>query len=97
MNFLKTAAFHRRLRCKSHCLIFPSERDFINIFAYHSRYNFFSNFLCIFDINSGMIMDSVGNISQLRPILKWISLFNKAGYTATPVACGWAGAVFEVT
>ena len=23
--------------------------------------------------------------------------FNKAGYTATPVACGWAGAVIEVT
>ena len=22
---------------------------------------------------------------------------NKAGYTATSVACGWAGAVFEVT
>ena len=22
---------------------------------------------------------------------------NKAGFTATPVACGWAGAVFEVT
>ena len=22
---------------------------------------------------------------------------NKAGYTATPVACGWAGAVVEVT
>ena len=22
---------------------------------------------------------------------------NKAGYTATPVACRWAGAVFEVT
>jgi len=22
---------------------------------------------------------------------------NKAGYTATPVACGWAGAVIEVT
>ena len=22
---------------------------------------------------------------------------NKAGYTATTVACGWAGAVFEVT
>ena len=22
---------------------------------------------------------------------------NKAGYTATPVTCGWAGAVFEVT
>ena len=25
------------------------------------------------------------------------SLLNKAGYTATPVACGWTGAVFEVT
>jgi len=23
--------------------------------------------------------------------------FNKAGYTATPVASGWAGAIFEVT
>ena len=22
---------------------------------------------------------------------------NKAGYTATPLACGWAGAIFEVT
>ena len=22
---------------------------------------------------------------------------NKAGYTATKVACGWAGAIFEVT
>ena len=22
---------------------------------------------------------------------------NKAGYTATPVTCGWAGAAFEVT
>ena len=22
---------------------------------------------------------------------------NKAGYTTTPVACGWAGAIFEVT
>ena len=25
------------------------------------------------------------------------SVENKAEYTATPVACGWAGAVFEVT
>ena len=23
--------------------------------------------------------------------------YNKAGYTATEVACGWAGAIFEVT
>ena len=34
---------------------------------------------------------------------KWVKrctqlrLKNKAGYTATPVACGWAGAIFEVT
>ena len=25
------------------------------------------------------------------------SEFNKAGYTATQVACGWAGAIFDVT
>ena len=27
----------------------------------------------------------------------WIKQRNKAGYTATQVACGWAGAIFEVT
>ena len=27
---------------------------------------------------------------------KTASNFNKAGYTASPVACGWAGAVFEL-
>ena len=26
-----------------------------------------------------------------------VKTINKAGYTATTVACGWAGAVFEVT
>ena len=26
-----------------------------------------------------------------------IMVIIKAGYTATPVACGWAGAVIEVT
>ena len=26
-----------------------------------------------------------------------LSSQNQAGYTATPVVCGWAGAVFEVT
>ena len=26
-----------------------------------------------------------------------VHTFNKAGYTATKVACGWAGAIFEVT
>ena len=27
----------------------------------------------------------------------WRNVTNKAGYSATPVACGWAGAMFEVT
>ena len=26
-----------------------------------------------------------------------LALLNKAGYTATEVGCGWAGAKFEVT
>ena len=26
-----------------------------------------------------------------------LALLNKAGYTATEVACGWAGAIFEVS
>ena len=30
-------------------------------------------------------------------IIFTIRLKNKAGYTATPVTCGWAGAIFEVT
>ena len=34
-----------------------------------------------------------------KVILKLYSLAekNKAGYTATPVACGWAGVITEVT
>ena len=34
-----------------------------------------------------------------RPVSKIVAQFhsNKAGYTATPVACGWAGAVIELT
>ena len=31
------------------------------------------------------------------PRLKIETGLNKAGYTATEVACGWAGAIFEVT
>ena len=26
-----------------------------------------------------------------------LGVINKAGYTATPVACGWVGAIFEVS
>ena len=29
-------------------------------------------------------------------VKSFIFIKNKAGYTATPVACGWAGAVFEL-
>ena len=29
--------------------------------------------------------------------MKIKGMVNKAGYTATPVVCGWAGAVIEVT
>ena len=36
-----------------------------------------------------------GPKSKGYPDVKWND--NKAGYTATSVACGWAGAVFEVT
>ena len=31
-------------------------------------------------------------------VLLWVRIVgNKAGYTATPVACGWAGAIIEVS
>ena len=33
----------------------------------------------------------------LRKTVKTENDHNKAGYTATPVACGWAGAIIEVT
>ena len=33
-----------------------------------------------------------------HPAKKGLNRFgNKAGYTATQVACGWAGAIFEAT
>ena len=37
--------------------------------------------------------------TSIKFLEAWIlsTVFNKAGYTATPVACGWAGAVIEVT
>ena len=33
----------------------------------------------------------------MNPALMDNALPNKARYTATEVACGWAGAIFEVT
>ena len=37
--------------------------------------------------------------ARLGNFVQYISKFsiNKAGYMATEVACGWAGAIFEVT
>ena len=39
-----------------------------------------------------------GGATVFRGFTPYINLFsvNKAGYTATLVACGWAGAVFEL-
>ena len=38
------------------------------------------------------------NLREPRLSSKYVvSYKNKAGYTATPVACGWAGASIEVT
>ena len=39
---------------------------------------------------------SVSSLGIYKPVLS-NGLKNKAGNTATPVACGWAGDVFEVT
>ena len=43
-------------------------------------------------------IEYTGNKSSIiqRGVMK-IKHPNKAGYTATEVACGWAGAIFEVT
>ena len=37
----------------------------------------------------------IGIVQYLNTIPEKIK--NKAGYMATPVACGWAGAIFELT
>ena len=37
------------------------------------------------------------NHINFNETVKYSFLVNKAGYTATDVACGWAGAIFEVT
>ena len=44
------------------------------------------------DNGFGKTISHESNIACIRSLKQ-----NKAGETATPVACGWAGAVFEVT
>ena len=39
----------------------------------------------------------IENIYAIKSEKDGPSLSNKAGYTATPVACGWAGAIIEVS
>ena len=42
----------------------------------------------------------MSHLRTLSRVIEQITLthfVNKAGYTATPVACRWAGAIFEVT
>ena len=41
-------------------------------------------------------LDSLKRRFNCMHVDKNTFLSNKAGYTATPVACGWAGAVFEL-
>ena len=43
--------------------------------------------------------DSISNTNTFQQFNNTNTTFekNKAGYTATPVACGWAGAIIEVT
>ena len=41
--------------------------------------------------------EGMGNIKELNISFSLHLLVNKAGYTAIPVFCGWAGAVYEVT
>ena len=40
---------------------------------------------------------NIGSITFLYLRIGWIGTLNKAGYTATLVACGWAGAPLAVT
>ena len=45
-----------------------------------------------------LLLYTVHTTEQWAKRQPWFNFCNnKAGYTATPVACGWAGAVFEVT
>ena len=41
-------------------------------------------------------LDHLGRSSELKNLIN-AEKVNKAGYTAIPVACGWAVAVIEVT
>ena len=53
--------------------------------------SFYETFYC---------MDTWAFLTRRASILSQVLskiIMNKAGYTATPVACGWAGAIIEVS
>ena len=43
------------------------------------------------------VLPKIKCLEQEKSMISTEWLKNKAGYTATEVACGWAGAIFEVT
>ena len=49
------------------------------------------------DICNGGNEGNIGNEYALPNVTLVDMRENKAGYTATEVVCGWAGAIFEVT
>ena len=54
---------------------------------------------CVVDGCGADIIVAYVAYDQVCSSISWVVCisYNKAGYTATPVACGWAGTVIEVT
>ena len=78
-----------RRRCFPRDMFHPIDKDSVRNDLF--RCNFFLSNLRVIEINH--------HWSLLKLLLYGIFLFclieNKAGYTATPVACGWAGTVMK--
>ena len=73
-------------------LSFHSQTDAATVEIFSSTFRFgFLNLVSLSLNNPFIPQDTVQTKLHTRPQR------NKAGYTATPVACGWAGAVIEVT
>ena len=71
----------------------PAHPHATGVAVYLALFSFFVDARIIFFL-CGSLTSSDRQFSNW----KWPNFsINKAGYTATPVACGWAGAIFEVT
>ena len=56
------------------------------------------NFWIIYEVYNVYVIKNVYvSILNVYVMISNVYISNKAGYTATSLACGWAGAVFEVT